>query len=105
MVSYTALQRLAHLARETIAAGLRRLQELDLLSKIKRRVRLAWANGGQATRQATSAYMLHAPTDTEFDAPTVISKIENLYIVQPVPSREARQALARRREALIRCWM
>jgi len=68
-VSYSALQRLAHMARETIAKGLRVLGDLGLLQAIKRRVRVVWG-GGTASRQATSSYVLMAPT-TESSAPTV----------------------------------
>jgi hypothetical protein len=49
------------MARATIAAGLRRLEDLGLLGRIKRHVRALWVNGGQTSRQATSAYVLHAP--------------------------------------------
>ncbi len=101
VVSYTALQRLAHMARETIADGLRRLEALGVLSRIKRRVRLAWANGGHASRQATSAYVLHPPTaDTEFAPATVIQKIETLHLAPAAPraAMAAQAALAAIRE-------
>lgn len=94
VVSYTALQRLAHMARETVAEGLRRLEGVGLLSRIKRRVRLSWANGGQASRQATNAYVLHPPTaDTEFAPPTVIQRIEILQL-ELAASRTAMTAQA-----------
>jgi hypothetical protein len=79
VVSYSALQRLAHVARATVAAGLRRLEELGLLSRVKRRVRVLWANGGQQSRQAASAYVLHVPDPhSEFSARTVIGEQEIL---------------------------
>jgi hypothetical protein len=79
VVSYSALQRLARVARATVAAGLRRLEELGLLSRVRRRVRVLWANGGQQSRQGTSAYMLHAPDPhSEFSARTVIQGQETL---------------------------
>ena len=61
VASYTALQRLVHMARDTVAAALAKLEGLGLLAKIKRRVRLSWHQGGQASRQVTSCYRLNAP--------------------------------------------
>jgi hypothetical protein len=55
VVSYTALQRLCHCARSTIAAALDALQREGLLSRVKRRVRRAWHQGGTTSRQATTA--------------------------------------------------
>lgn len=73
-VSYTALQRLVSISRETVAMGLRILQELGVLTRIKHRVQVSWHQGGCATRQATSSYVLHAtkPTHSEFAGRTVI---------------------------------
>ena len=105
VVSYTALQRLAHVARATVAAGLRRLEELGLLSRVKRRVRVLWANGGQQSRQAASAYVLHAPAgDCEFSARTVIREQEILIREHQgnAALRSAQEALAQRREAFTR---
>ncbi|MBV8614933.1 MAG: hypothetical protein JOY66_14380 [Acetobacteraceae bacterium] len=105
VVSYTALQRLAHVARATVAAGLRRLEELGLLSRVKRRVRVLWANGGQQSRQAASAYVLHAPDPhSEFSARTVIGIQETLIRERHdnAAVRDAQEALARRREAFTR---
>jgi hypothetical protein len=76
VASYTTLQRLAHISRETIAKGLRRLGQLGLMEKIKRRVRVVWG-GRVASRQATSAYRFR-PIATEFGGPTVIPEIKNL---------------------------
>jgi len=105
VVSYTRLQRLARVARATVAAGLRRLEELGLLSRVKRRVRVLWANGGQRSRQAASAYVLHVPdAHSEFSARTVIQGQETLIIEghDGAAVRMAREALARRREAFTR---
>ena len=102
VVSYTALQRLAHVARATVAAGLRRLEELGLLSRVKRRVRVVWANGGQQSRQAASAYVLRVPAgNCEFSARTVIQGQKTLIIEghDGAAVRSAQEALARRREA------
>ena len=45
VVSYSALQRLCHVARSTIAEALHVLERLGVLTRIKRRVRLAWLPG------------------------------------------------------------
>lgn len=63
-VSYTRLQQLAGMARETVRNALRRFEDLGLLRRIKRRVRVLWG-GALASRQATNIYVLLAP-DTEF---------------------------------------
>ena len=73
VVSYTALQRLAHMARETVARGLRALERVGLLTRTKRRLRLAWHQGGVRVRQLTNAYRLHPPAAShcEFGSATV----------------------------------
>jgi hypothetical protein len=100
VVSYSALQRLANMARATVSGGLRALERLHLLTTIRRRVRLSWANGGHASRQATNAYVLHPSANTEFSERTVEQKLEILEIRQPdsAASTEARAALAAIRE-------
>jgi hypothetical protein len=72
VVSYTALQRLCHVSRETIAGAVKLLGRLGVLTKIKRRVRLLWHHGGTASRQLTNSYVLHPGTNTEFGGATVI---------------------------------
>ena len=102
VVSYTALQRLARVARATVAVGLRRLEEVGLLSRVKRRVRVLWANGGQQSRQAASAYVLHVRAgDCEFSARTVLRE-QGILVREHQDNaavRAAQEALARRREA------
>ena len=105
VVSYTRLQQLARVARATVAAGLRRLEELGLLGRVRRRVRVLWANGGQQSRQAASAYVLRAPAaECEFNPRTVIQGQETLIMEghDSVAVRAAQKALARRREAFTR---
>jgi hypothetical protein len=99
VVSYTALQRLTRLARGTIAGALGVLERLRVLTRIKRRVRLAWHQGGQQSRQATSCYVLHS----EFSGCPVIQgdRTEYLYVQQPRGDLVAAQtALARRRQQI-----
>src|SRR5215831_17261511 len=95
VVSYSALQRLANMARATVSGGLRALERLHLLTTIRRRVRLSWANGGHASRQATNAYVLHPPANTEFNERTVSQKLETIHIRQDDSAAvaEARKAL------------
>jgi hypothetical protein len=75
-VSYSRLSRLAHLARATVAAGLRRLEALGLLRKTKRRLRVRWALG-VASRQATNLYELIVQPGTEFTPRPVLREQEN----------------------------
>lgn len=79
VVSYTRLTSLCCMARETIARGLRTLEGLGLLSRVKRRTRQLWRNGGVSSRQATTAYRLHPAPVTEFGAATVPCGQEILY--------------------------
>jgi hypothetical protein len=52
--SYSALQRLCHMARETVWTGLATLQELGLIRKLKQRIRCSvtftWRQGLCASR-------------------------------------------------------
>lgn len=59
-VSYSRLQRLAHASRDSVVRAIRRLEELGLLRKTKRRVRIGWAS-----RQVTNLYELLAPTESD----------------------------------------
>ena len=100
-VSYSALQKLAHMARYTIATGLRKLAEMGLLQAIKRRVRVVWG-GGTASRQATSSYVLIAPT-TESSAPTVPRDLQILVPLSgdAATAQEALKAVRERRAGLL----
>ena len=98
VASYSTLQRLAHLSRETIARGLRRLGQLGLMQTIKRRVRVPWG-GRLASRQTTSAYRFRSSA-TEFGAATVIQEMK-IYPLAPIAVvRDAQAALAERRRAI-----
>jgi hypothetical protein len=61
--SYTRLAKLAHMARSMVSGAIRRFEELGLLKRIKRRVRVAWG-GVVASRQATNGYVF-TPKPTE----------------------------------------
>jgi DNA-binding transcriptional MocR family regulator len=103
VVSYSVLQRLTHMARETVARAVQRLEELGLLSRIKRRIRESWHNGGTRTRQATNAYLLHPPPadHSESSGATVDRQLEILYVQVPTSAaqKSAREALRRMRKA------
>jgi hypothetical protein len=98
IASLKVLARLAGQARSTVAEGIGALERLGLLQRVRRRVRVAWIGGGQASRQVANAYRLIVP-DTESAAqpareqPSIISVIEAPNETQ----RTAREALAERR--------
>ena len=87
VVSYTAIQNLAHLSRGVIARGLRRLGQLGLVQTIKRRLRVVWG-GGVASRQATSAYRFAAP-GTEFAGATVTQEMKIYKPMEPAVGSDA----------------
>jgi hypothetical protein len=93
VVSYTALQRLCHIARATVADGLRALERLGVLSRVKHRIRVGWRS-----LQATSSYVLHPPGRTEFSGQPVLHN-ESIQIREPSSEvLEARAVLAAVRE-------
>jgi DNA-binding Lrp family transcriptional regulator len=79
--SYKVLARLAGQARSTVAEGIRRLEELGLLQRVRRRIRVAWLGAAVASRQLANAYRL-VPPDTESatrpvrEQPLIISVVE-----------------------------
>jgi hypothetical protein len=98
VASLKVLARLAGQARSTVAEGIRRLEELGLLQRVRRRVRVAWIGGGHASRQVANAYRLIAP-DTESVARPAREKASIITIME-APSgavRAAQEALAERR--------
>lgn len=94
-VSYSRLQRLAHVSRDTVARGIARLVELGVVRKTRRRVRLGWAS-----RQVTNLYEMLAPA-TESDARTVYKGQESPTTVgrERLPLLEAAIASFERRRA------
>lgn len=75
-VSYSRLQRLARMARDTVGRGLKRLEALGLFRKIKRRVRVYWG-GAVASRQATNIYVL----DTESGQRPVCKELKDITLM------------------------
>jgi hypothetical protein len=97
--SLKALARLAGQGRNTVAEGIRKLEELGLLQRVRRRIRVAWL-GGQASRQVANLYRL-LPPDTESGARTANKQSPSFTImeVQSGAVRAAQEALAARRKA------
>ena len=56
VAAYSRLQRLAAVARSTVAKAVARLAELGLVNRLKRRVLVLWNNGGRQWRQLSNAY-------------------------------------------------
>ena len=70
VVSFSGLQKLANVSRATVSSAIQALENLRVLRRIKRRVRCLWHQGGQQSRQATNAYVLHPPRHSEFNSRT-----------------------------------
>jgi hypothetical protein len=100
IASLKVLARLAGQGRSTVAEGIKALEGLGLLQRVRRRVRVAWIGGGQASRQIANAYRL-LPPDTESGARPAIQQ-SPLITIREAPSaavRAAAEALADRRRA------
>lgn len=96
-VSYSALQKITGFARKTIGKAVARLTACNLVRKIKRRLRMAWHQGGTTSRQATNCYQFIAPaidTDTEFPSKSVNRELEITY-VSPTVNAETEAARTR----------
>ena len=106
VVSFSGLEKLTHVARATVSSALHTLEQLRVLRRIKRRVRFLWHQGGQQSRQATNAYVLHPPCRSEFSSRTVFQsdRVELLYRQQQAPAERtaAETALAQRRKVIER---
>lgn len=95
--SLQVLARLAGQGRSTVAEGIKRLAELGLIQKIRRRVRVAWG-GSVASRVVANAYRLLAP-DTESGSQTAREQTSIISIMETpsVEQKAAQEALAQRR--------
>jgi len=103
--SLQVLARLAGQGRSTVAEGIKRLAELGLIQKIKRRVRVAWG-GSVASRVVANAYRLLV-TDTESSRQTAREQTSIISIME-TPSLEQRVAaklLENRRKQLEARWI
>jgi hypothetical protein len=76
VVSFSGLQKLAKVGRATAAGAVKVLERLRVLSRIKRRILVVWHQGGQQSRQATNAYVLHPPRHSEFTVEPYFRGIE-----------------------------
>ena len=103
IASLKVLARLAGQGRSTVADGIRRLEELGLVQRVRRRARVAWIGGGQASRQVANLYRL-MPPDTESGVRTakeqtlIISILETPIGAQRA-AQEALKEVARKRAA------
>jgi hypothetical protein len=97
--SYSRLEFLAHVCRETVARGLRRLEELGFIRKELTYLRVAWMLG-TARRQGVSLYHFNEPA-TEFGDQTVGKAPKNLSAMTPsnevLEARRQLEEIARRR--------
>ena len=96
-VSYSQLQKVAHLARSTVAGGLEALERLGLIQRTRHRVLAIGANGGRVWRQLPSVYRLIA-ISRESKARTDSKPQNILKIVEATPSaavKAAQEALSR----------
>ena len=96
-VSYSQLQKVACLARSTVAGGLEALERLGLIQRTRRRVLAIGANGGRVWRQLPSVYRLIA-ISRESTARTDSKPQDILKIIEAVPSgavKAAQEALSR----------
>jgi len=62
-VSFTALARLCHCARSTVANAISRLEALGVLSRIRRHALVTWHQGGMRARRLANAYVVHCKSD------------------------------------------
>jgi hypothetical protein len=103
VVSYNALARLAHCAKGTVAAAVRALEALRLITRIRRRALVPWHQGGLQARQLANQYILHAPTAHEFSGQPVNKSERILSLIPAVSSyalEAATAALAARRRVI-----
>jgi DNA-binding Lrp family transcriptional regulator len=101
IASLKTLARMAGQARSTATEGIRRLEELGVLQRIRRRARVAWAAGAMASRVVANAYRLVAP-DTETDSRPAKQQPLSISILEAPSSamKAAQQALAHRRRQM-----
>lgn len=88
---YKTIARLAGVCRDTAIASVRKLIEVGLVQKIKRRIRVAWGRNRAniASRQAANTYVFRAPS-TESASPAVDKGIARV-----LPSIDSNSALER----------
>jgi hypothetical protein len=93
VVSYTGLQKLARVCRQTIADAVSAFERLGLLRRIKLKVLVLWANGGKKWRQCPNEYAFCCESGEQTQYPKQEIQIKHL---EPVPSeaKQARQGLA-----------
>ena len=103
--SLAVLARLAGQARSTVAEGIDALERIGILTRIRRRIRIAWIAGATASRQVANSYVLKAPDTgsagrSASKQPLIISVVE-APITALRAAQEALKEVARRRTAVI----
>ena len=111
--SLAVLARLAGQARSTATEGIRRLEELGIIQRIRRRVRVAWG-GSVASRVIANGYRMvavgHVPAAGKFtgtDARSARNQPLRISILEPqiAAVKAAQEALNKRREAVLRTML
>jgi DNA-binding Lrp family transcriptional regulator len=87
--SYTRLSDLARVSRDTVARGIRKLEDLGVIRKTKTWLRVRWMLG-VARRQGVNLYELIEPAVTESDNQTVNKALRILVACEP--TKEALKA-------------
>ena len=103
IVSYAGLAKLAHVAKATVAAAVKVLEAVGLISRIRRRALFPWACGGLQARQLANQYLFRAPTAHEFSGQPVNQSERILSLIPAVSNyaiEAAKAALAARRRAI-----
>jgi hypothetical protein len=93
VVSYSGLQKLARVCRQTIADAVAAFERLGLVRKLKRKVLVLWNNGGRKWQQRANEYAFCCGS-TE---PTEYTKqVIQISILQPaaIEAKAAREGLA-----------
>jgi hypothetical protein len=104
--SLAVLARLAGQARSTATAAVRRLEELGLIQRIRRRVRMPWHGGRTASRQVANAYRLIALATETAGRPGREQSLIISVIEAPIAEvKAAREVLAQRQKALEQRWL
>jgi hypothetical protein len=77
IATYQAVARLAGVCRDTAISSVRKLADLGILAKARRRVRVMWGRGELASRQAANCYEFRTP-DTESATPPAYKGITRI---------------------------
>ena len=99
VASYSWLQKLAHVCRQTAVDAIQALMELGFLQKIKRKVLVLWANGGRQWQQRPNEYVFHCESTSQSEYPKEEVQIVSLGAV-PAEIASAQAALESRQRVI-----